>query len=407
MTLYKEHFLLDGETAIDYVKNKTDFFTEEDLECKEIGDGNINYVFRIRSTSTDRSLVIKQGDKKTRSGGNPIDIDRNRIEAEVLMLQGQYVPELVAKIHLFDPIMSCVVMEDLKDYEIMRYDLMDYEIFPHFAEAITDFLIHTLIPTTDLILNHKEKKRMVGKFINPDLCDITERLVYTYPYIDYANDNRLYPGNEDFVKQVIYDDKKLHLEVAKLKDIFMNNSQALIHGDLHTGSIFINKDGMKVIDPEFAFYGPIGYDVGNVIANILFAWTRAQVMLEAGPEKTKFINWANDTVEDIIKLFKEKFTKIYREKTTDILFKTEGFDEYYLNNILCDTASVVGLEIIRRIVGDAKVADIDSIEDREKRTLAERTLLLAGKEFILNRCEYSNGSVYIGTISKMLKKMNM
>ena len=34
----------------------------------------------------------------------------------------------------------------------------------------------------------------------------------------------------------------------------MNNAQALLHGDLHTGSIFANEQGVKVIDPEFAFY---------------------------------------------------------------------------------------------------------------------------------------------------------
>lgn len=48
----------------------------------------------------------------------------------------------------------------------------------------------------------------------------------------------------------------------------MNNAQALIHGDLHSGSIFINEKGIKVIDPEFAFYGPMGYDIGNVIGNL-------------------------------------------------------------------------------------------------------------------------------------------
>ena len=50
----------------------------------------------------------------------------------------------------------------------------------------------------------------------------------------------------------------------------MTHAQALIHGDLHTGSIFIKEDSTKVIDAEFAFYGPIGYDVGNVIAKISF-----------------------------------------------------------------------------------------------------------------------------------------
>ena len=67
-------------------------------------------------------------------------------------------------------------------------------------------------------------------------------------------------------------DEALHAEVAALRNGFMNNAQALIHGDLHSGSIFANEQGIKVIDPEFAFYGPMGYDIGNVIGNLFFAW---------------------------------------------------------------------------------------------------------------------------------------
>ena len=40
------------------------------------------------------------------------------------------------------------------------------------------------------------------------------------------------------------------LEVAKLKFDFMTHAQALIHGDLHTGSIFIKEDSTKVIDAD-------------------------------------------------------------------------------------------------------------------------------------------------------------
>ncbi len=32
----------------------------------------------------------------------------------------------------------------------------------------------------------------------------------------------------EFVKKYLYDDKELHVEVAKLKNNFMNNAQALI-----------------------------------------------------------------------------------------------------------------------------------------------------------------------------------
>ena len=74
------------------------------------------------------------------------------------------------------------------------------------------------------------------------------------------------------MREHLYEDEALHAEVAALRNGFMNNAQALIHGDLHSGSIFANEQGIKVIDPEFAFYGPMGYDIGNVIGNLFFAW---------------------------------------------------------------------------------------------------------------------------------------
>lgn len=119
-----------------------------------------------------------------------------------------------------------------------------------------------------MVLDRGEKKERVQRFINKELCDISECLVFTEPYTNDRNRNIIIDENKEYVEKYLYSDLDLHLEVGKLKNNFMNNAQALIHGDLHSGSIFINKKGIKVIDPEFAFYGPMGYDIGNVIGNL-------------------------------------------------------------------------------------------------------------------------------------------
>ncbi len=67
----------------------------------------------------------------------------------------------------------------------------------------------------------------------------------------------------------LWADNELHFEVAILRNKFLTSAQALLHGDLHTGSIFIKPDSTKVIDPEFAYYGPMGFDIGAVFANLL------------------------------------------------------------------------------------------------------------------------------------------
>ena len=56
----------------------------------------------------------------------------------------------------------------------------------------------------------------------------------------------------------------------------------MIHGDLHTGSIMVTATETRVIDPEFAFYGPMGFDIGAVIGNLLLAYF-AQAGHETAP----------------------------------------------------------------------------------------------------------------------------
>ena len=53
---------------------------------------------------------------------------------------------------------------------------------------------------------------------------------------------------------------------------FIERAQALLHGDLHTGSLMCTQDTTYMIDAEFAFYGPIAFDVQKMIANLLIAY---------------------------------------------------------------------------------------------------------------------------------------
>lgn len=395
LSKFDKHFKMGTNDVINYTKEQLDFFNENaNLKAEEIGDGNINYVFKIWDEDTKESIVIKHADILLRTSGRPLDVDRSRIEAEVLELQGKLAPGLVPKVYKYDPVMCALSMEDISSHENLREELLKGKTFPELADHISTFMVNTLLPTTDLVMDSGEKKDRVGKFINKDLCKISEDLVFTEPYIDYKGRNIVLDENIEFVKKELYEDKKLILEAGKLKNNFMNNAQALIHGDLHSGSIFVTKDSTKVIDPEFAFYGPIGYDLGNVIGNLFFPWANAYVTREE-EEIKEFTDWLGKTIENIVELFKDKFVKLYKEIVTDVMAKEEHYMEWYLDSILSDAAGSAGLEIIRRVVGDSKVIDITNIEDIDKRIEAERLLILSGKEFIINRNKIKTGEKYI------------
>lgn len=405
MADFNTYFLMKADEVISYVKEKTDFFNRDaDLSCTEIGDGNLNYVFRVVDGDSGKSLIVKQaGDTARISDEFKLSTNRIRIESNVLKLEGELAPGLVPDVFLFDEVMNCCVMEDLSDHTILRTALYEGRIFPKLADDLTTFMVNTLLLTSDVVMEHKAKKALVQDYINPELCEISEDLVYSEPFTDHNKRNDLFPANKEWIEQNIYGDDQLRFEAAKLKFAFMTNAQALVHGDLHSGSVFVKEDSTKVIDPEFAFYGPMGYDIGNVVANLIFAWSRANVT----NANEKYVSWLEQTIKDTVDLFAVKFLASWQENVTDIMAKEQGFDRWYLDSVLQDTASVAGMELIRRIAGLAKVKDMTTITDEAQRVAAERICLSAAKLFIMESASCKTGEQYLTVVKDAASRHNM
>ena len=380
---FSSFFLMNTESAARYaVEVLHRFAPDEPTECVEIGDGNINYVFRVVSLVDGHSVIIKQADRLLRSSGRPLDIYRNKIEAAILQLEGELAPGFVPEVYLYDGTMSATSMEDVSAYRNLRRELLEGQVYPHLGENISTFLADTLLPTTDLVLDAEEKKRRVRFYTNPELCKITEDLVLTEPYYNYKSRNILFPGNEAFVREFLYEDEALHAEVAALRLNFMNNAQALIHGDLHSGSIFANEAGIKVLDPEFAFYGPMGYDIGNVIGNLFFS--RANKAFTC-PKQTETVAALERVIEEVFDRTREKLEAKYDQLVEFPLYRSAAFRGAYLDSVMADSVGYAGTEIIRRTVGDSKVMEIISVTDPAQRIPMERALIKLGAALIKQR----------------------
>jgi len=379
---WSAHFLMTAEDVKIYVEEKLRYFdTGARLACFEIGDGNINYVFKVTDECSGRSIVVKQADVRLRSSGRPLDLHRSKIEAAALAIQCSLVPSMVPRVYDYDDTMCALCMEDISAYRNIRTEMMSGHIFPKFAEQISDFLAATLLLSTDLVLDRAEKKERVRLFTNSELCDISEDLVFTEPYYDYKKRNIITEGNEAFVETRLYRNEALKTEVGILRNTFMNNAQTLLHGDLHSGSIFINESGLKIIDPEFAFYGPMGYDIGNVVGNLFFALAHKTF---SAPLQTDFIGWVEKTIADVIDMTERKLSRLYDEIVTFPLYNT-AFKTYYLEQVMADALGFAGTEIIRRVVGDTKVAELSSIKELSVRIPMERALILTGEMLIMER----------------------
>jgi len=194
--------------------------------------------------------------------------------------------------------------------------------------------------------------------------------------------------------------------MAELKDKFMNHTQALIHGDLHTGSIMVTQDKTVMIDPEFAFFGPIGFDTGAILANFFLAYF-AQGGLETQDKEPKnrqeYKKWLAATAIQIWEGFVDEFIGLWNTKSL-----ASGADGYnlsqqaeevkqlqksFISNVFIDTLGFTAAKMIRRIIGIAHVADLESIQDLEVRSRCEVKVLNFAKKLAKDRKKGAYASI--------------
>lgn len=385
-----EYRVLSDESVKEYIKSidsVREYLEDDEYEVCEIGDGNLNYVYIIKAG--DKSVILKQAVPYLRCAGEEWPLSKDRMNYEIRALQAfkELVGEGVPEVFHADEEMSVVIMQNLDEHEIMRKGLIETKKYPNFAEQISTFLATSLFKTSSLSLSSNEKRALMDKFnSNTELCKITEDFVFSFPYMNHDSNN-INPLMEDEHKKLM-SDLEFKKSMLKLKYIFMNRSDALLHGDLHTGSIMLNENETYVIDPEFAFFGPFGFDIGAVIANLIQSYLSH---FERSGDR-EFQEWILETIREVLLQFGAKFLDLW-EDTNDSALIVEGFadkeiiDEFksdFIQNIFQESIGFAGAKMARRLFGIAGVEDILGIEDLQARARVEKKSLEIAKTFVKN-----------------------
>ncbi|MDU2928326.1 S-methyl-5-thioribose kinase, partial [Bradyrhizobium sp.] len=367
----------------------------------EVGDGNLNLVFIVKGTSG--GLAVKQALPYVRLVGEswPLPLSRAHFEHLALTHQGRLAPGLVPAIIHHDPALALTAMELLEPHIIMRKGLVAGAIYPAFVDHITTFMARTLFFSSDLALSAAAKKEAIASFAgNHALCKITEDLIFTDPYRS-AEQNRWTSPWLDATAADIRADLDLHVAVSRLKLQFLSRAEALIHGDLHTGSIMVTETETKVIDPEFAFYGPMGFDVGAVLANLLMAYF-ASVGHERSPgEREAFESWVLSTVDQVWSGFAGKFLELWRSESTGDAYplslfpgeagaaRLEAERQAYMARLFQDAVGFTAAKIIRRILGLAHNIDFELIADERRRASCEARALRLARTLMVETASFT------------------
>jgi 5-methylthioribose kinase len=379
----------------------------------EVGDGNLNLVFIVRGT--DGAIAVKQALPYVRLVGEswPLPLSRSHYEHLALLHQARLASALVPMVLHHNEALALIAMEFIEPHIIMRKGLIAGTRYPRFVDDITTFLARTLFFSSDLANPAAQKKAGIAAFAgNHALCKITEDLIFTDPY-RVAEQNRWTSPWHDATAARFRDDLELHVAVSRLKLKFMASPEALIHGDLHTGSIMVTESETRVIDPEFAFYGPMGFDIGAVIGNLLMSYLASAGHERSRGERRSFEAWVLETVESVWTEFARKFVEIWRSEGKGDAYpvalfageagaaRLETERQAYMQRLFEDAVGFSAAKIIRRILGLAHNIDFELIEDPKLRAVCEARSLRLARAMMVETASFPT----IGAVAKAARQL--
>lgn len=393
---------LDTASLVDYLSSRPAAMEKlgksAALAVKEVGDGNLNLVFLVTARDDPRrAVVVKQALPYLRVAGEswPLTRERMRFESQALRTYNALCPGLVPALYEYDEEMSLVVMEYLGSHEVMRKPLVERKRFPKFVDHITTFLVNSLFYTSDWFLDGVKKKEMQARFINPHLNKLQEDFVYTNPYVS-SPENKWNPLIDTEVRAV-RSSVELKAAIADMKTAYMTHAEALIHADLHTGSIMLNENDTRVIDPEFCFFGPMAYDVGAVLQNLALNYLSHYGHTRDRGVRAEYQEYLLDMIRGVWNTFARKLDSTWKANAAGDLMPArywdstggaEAFAAFRRDTILRllrEAAGHGGTKFLRRMMGIVSVWDITSIEDPESRAVAEKAAIRIGSRWLLDR----------------------
>ena len=369
-------------------------------QIREVSDGNLNVVYVV--TGSAGGVCVKQSLPYVRVAGEswPMPLERAYFEQLYLRISEPYVGGLAPALLHYDSERFAIAMELLAEHIILRRGLITGQRYPQAARCVAEYIARRAFATSVLSDPFEQVNERLAAFSrNHALLRITVDLIFTHPYVVNERNRWTTPQLDDVVMG-IRTDAELKVAVARLGHRFLTVQETLLHGDLHTGSVMVTATDTRVIDAEFAAYGPIGFDLGLFVGNLLMAYFSQPGHETRSGERFEHGEWILAQIGEFWREFVAKFDALWSaprggDGYPSSFFTSPADTEVFARErkrwfglLFADTLGYAGAEIIRRIVGFAHNLDFESIPDPnmrgtlEKRALAfARNLIVAPQDF--------------------------
>jgi 5-methylthioribose kinase len=244
---------------------------ERVLSAAPAGEGNMNYTLRIGTSQ--RSFVMKQARPWVEKYPHiSAPWDRALMEAQFYnaiqadRLLAAYMPGLLG----FDPDARILVLEDFGAAPDFTHIYSDRSISSQEIESLTGFLVG--------LHSRFRNASLAGAFANTEMRKLNHEHIFEFPLRpeNALNLDGITPGLAGAARK-LQQDPAYRNRVAALGDLYLGAGQCLIHGDYFPGSWLGTSEGVRVIDPEFCFFGQPEFELGVMIAHLHLALCPAEL----------------------------------------------------------------------------------------------------------------------------------
>jgi 5-methylthioribose kinase len=295
---------------------------EKIRDIEKPGEGNMNVVLRINTEN--RSLILKQARPYVQKYPQiPAPIERIKVERQFynLLKNKADIQGFLPKIYGFDTQNYIMAMEDLGEGT-------DFTFIYQKNQILLENTLHKAIYFLNTLHNSVFEKKIQDSFPkNIKLRRLNHEHLCVYPFMENNGfDLDTIQSGLQSIAMTYKTDSIFKNKLKTLGKTYLSKGKTLLHGDYYPGSWLKVGTDLKVIDPEFCFFGCAEYDFGVMVAHL------------------KMAQIEDNIIENALKLYSNK-----------------GFNK--------DLATqFTGMEIMRRIIGLAQLP-LDL-------TLNERAVLL-------------------------------
>lgn len=239
--------------------------SEDVVAAERAGEGNMNCTLRVRTT--ERTFILKQARPWVEKYPQiEAPDERALLEANFYRIAhdipsvGSRMPSLLAA----DEAARVLMLEDLGPAQDFTFLYSGGSIAERDLSFLRDYLtaLHSAFYGPEL----------QSTLANTQMRRLNHEHIFCFPLLaeNGLDLDGITPGLQSIANE-LKKDAAYCGRVHELGELYLGEGTSVVHGDFFPGSWIQTKNGVRVIDPEFCFFGPPEFDWGVMNAHMHLA----------------------------------------------------------------------------------------------------------------------------------------